>query len=239
MKLTASTASRGVMKLACSAPMLSIPAIFVCMAPSSPLVWINSALLVALLGEAMISASVRPARDLHPAAIFVRKALAGIFLVDAGCLAGTFPAGLAEIFFEFAGQKTFPAIRLQQQRRVIADRILPGAIAVRIDLRHADDTLVGKTGQVRGIGARTQAVQHEARYAARLLQVVHDFAGFRDSAGFDSLRGDFVGSARLAFSASMRSMILPFVCSCAGAVISWPSTFRWICSSMRERTSSL
>ena len=79
--------------LVCSAPMLAIPTIFVGLAPSSLVVWINSAVLVALLAEAMSSAARASTEGIHPAALFVRKALAGIFLVDAGCLAAFAPEG--------------------------------------------------------------------------------------------------------------------------------------------------
>ena len=79
--------------LICSAPMLAIPTVLISLAPSSLVVWINSAVLVVLLAAAMSSASRAPTDGIHPAALFVRKALAGIFLVDAGCLAAFAPEG--------------------------------------------------------------------------------------------------------------------------------------------------
>src|SRR6185437_2205527 len=74
------------------------------------------------------------------------------------------------------------------------------------------------------------------RVPARPRDHPHDtflpfFDGFSDaSAG---------AAARLALSASMRSMILPPVSGAASAVISWPATFRSMVSRTRSRTVSL
>lgn len=61
------------------------PALLVGFHASSLLAWLNGALLAALLLDALKAAG-KPPTGTHGAALFVRKALAGIFLVDAGII---------------------------------------------------------------------------------------------------------------------------------------------------------
>jgi hypothetical protein len=67
-------------------PLFVLPAVFVLLAPTQPLVWVNSCLLFILLVDALRSAHRATTSPHHGVEIFVRKALAGIFLVDAGIL---------------------------------------------------------------------------------------------------------------------------------------------------------
>lgn len=72
-------------------PALAVPAVLVLLRPEEPLAWANGVLLAALLLEAL-RAGAKGAGPVHGAAVYVRKALGGIFLVDAGLVLGLSPA---------------------------------------------------------------------------------------------------------------------------------------------------
>jgi 4-hydroxybenzoate polyprenyltransferase len=72
-------------------PTLMVPAVLVLLRPAEPLAWLNGVLLAALLIEAF-RAGTKISGPIHGAALFVRKALGGIFLVDAGLVLGLSPA---------------------------------------------------------------------------------------------------------------------------------------------------
>ena len=73
-------------------PLFVLPVLFVLLAPRQPMVWVNSSLLLILLADALRASSLAAASPHHGVEIFVRKALAGIFLVDAGILLAFLPA---------------------------------------------------------------------------------------------------------------------------------------------------
>jgi len=75
-------------------PLLLFPAGLLALSPARWLNGLNSALLAVLLVEAWL-ASVRSRGPLHQAAILVRKALPGLFLVDAGIVLALSPPGLS------------------------------------------------------------------------------------------------------------------------------------------------
>jgi 4-hydroxybenzoate polyprenyltransferase len=68
-----------------SLPLLAIPLALVILNPASPFSWLNSCALALLLGAAILAA-VRRSSPPPPEAVFVRRALSGIYLVDAGLL---------------------------------------------------------------------------------------------------------------------------------------------------------
>jgi hypothetical protein len=68
-----------------SLPLLAIPLALVSLHPASPFSWLNSAALALLLGAAILAAARSPGPT-PPEAVFVRRALGGIYLVDAGVL---------------------------------------------------------------------------------------------------------------------------------------------------------
>jgi 4-hydroxybenzoate polyprenyltransferase len=85
---------------------LAVPIVLVLLRPGEPLAWLNGALLAALLVEAMAAGMRAAGRhdptpggpgSVHGAAVHVRKALAGIFLVDAGLVLALSPAGVRPI----------------------------------------------------------------------------------------------------------------------------------------------
>jgi 4-hydroxybenzoate polyprenyltransferase len=71
-------------------PALAVPAVLVLLRPAEPVSWANGVLLAALLLEAL-RAGTRGAGPVHGAAVYVRKALGGIFLVDAGLVLALSP----------------------------------------------------------------------------------------------------------------------------------------------------
>jgi 4-hydroxybenzoate polyprenyltransferase len=87
--------------LAAGAPLLLIPAALVVPAPGRWLAWANAAVLLAVIAGALHAArragaaaaepSFAGREAVHGAEVFVRKALAGIFFVDAGILIGLAP----------------------------------------------------------------------------------------------------------------------------------------------------
>ncbi|MBI4606108.1 MAG: UbiA family prenyltransferase [Planctomycetes bacterium] len=75
-------------------PALLVPAALVLLRPERPEVWAQAVLLLALVGGALRAAgraARTPASPFHGAAVFVRRALSGIFLVDAGALLALAP----------------------------------------------------------------------------------------------------------------------------------------------------
>lgn len=73
--------------------LFGIPLGFLFGKPTDLLNCINALLLGLLLADAMRGASRLNSPKIHGAAVFVRKALGGIFLVDAGCLTALAPPG--------------------------------------------------------------------------------------------------------------------------------------------------
>jgi hypothetical protein len=74
-----------------ASPLFVFPVLFVFLAPGQPVAWVNSILLLILLTDALRASNFAAAGPHHGVAIFVRKALAGIFLVDAGIVLAFLP----------------------------------------------------------------------------------------------------------------------------------------------------
>ncbi|MCZ6794846.1 MAG: UbiA family prenyltransferase [Planctomycetota bacterium] len=77
-----------------ASPLLGIPLLLAALEPLSARGWLNSVALIWLLIRTQRRAASRRAAD-HPAAVYVRSALAGIFLVDAGIIWTFTPPGAA------------------------------------------------------------------------------------------------------------------------------------------------
>src|SRR5262249_10575844 len=115
------------------------------------------------------------------------------------------------------------------RRPSLEDAFLRKAIKRVVDLDRREATRVkAEHPVVFEVGGIERAFPLLEREAARARVNLHD-----------ALVAGSLDAARLALSASIRSMIFVPDAGATSAVMSWPSTFRWIVSSTRSRTVSL